>query len=674
MNDFTRRPSVAVVIPTYHDWAGLRRCLDAIAAQTYPRRNIETFVINNDPDDPFPAYLMDSAQRSELGRIRTLTEARRGSYAARNAGIAASRSEIVAFTDSDCVPETTWLEQSVKALERGVDRVAGRIAVVPAPGALDHAAVHEIASAFDQPRYVRRGFGATANLVVKRRAFDLIGPFDATLLSGGDIEWNRRAERASLTLQYVAEATVAHPARATEAELLAKDARVWTGKVTIEEFPLPVLAIGAALQGLIPPLAATIRAGRRTRGMQRGNLAKHFVWLWRFRCRRSIQRISITMLRLAARPKNATPERASVVVAVGSLVGGGAERSSLLIARHWPSDHPLRPRLMVRELAGPFIHEIPDWLPVDVVGSTRVRQIPMFLWSVRRAVRRHEVKAIVSNSRRMSDVLLFGRRLRLIPCKIIVVERTGEPKPSGGVLSRPLQRWIRSCASSVVAVSQGIEQRLRVENRFGSVPRVVIHNAAALTDRASDQASEQRSCADARFVSVGRLEPIKNHLLLLEAFRGLPSDLQGSLTILGEGSLRPLLAERIVELGLGDRVQMPGFVTDPEDTLRASDVFVLSSDFEGHPRVLIEALLCGLRIVATDCPTGPREILEGVAGALLVPPGDALALRAGMVQMAQAALSGTRARSSEQTAALVERFDPSAMARRYASLVSQVLG
>jgi glycosyltransferase involved in cell wall biosynthesis len=173
---------------------------------------------------------------------------------------------------------------------------------------------------------------------------------------------------------------------------------------------------------------------------------------------------------------------------------------------------------------------------------------------------------------------------------------------------------------------------------------------------------------------VGRLEPIKNHLLLLEAFRGLPSDLQGSLTILGEGSLRPLLAERIVELGLGDRVQMPGFVTDPEDTLRASDVFVLSSDFEGHPRVLIEALLCGLRIVATDCPTGPREILEGVAGALLVPPGDALALRAGMVQMAQAALSGTRARSSEQTAALVERFDPSAMARRYASLVSQVLG
>ena len=676
MSGLPSRPSVDVVIPAHHDWDGVRRCLDAIEAQTYPAELVTTFVVNNDPLDPLPPDIAARDGRTVSGTVRILTEPRRGSYAARNAGVAAGHSEIVAFTDADCVPDPVWLERAVAAIVGGDDRIAGHIDVIPDTGRIGHAALHEVASAFDQRRYVRRGFGATANLVVLRRAFDLVGVFDPALTSGGDIEWNQRAGRAGLTLRYDRQARVAHPPRTSEADLLVKDARVWAGKVTIEEFPLVVLAVGAALQGLIPPVLPLVRAGLRTRGRLRVSLTAHLFWLWRFRVRRARRRVRLTVTGPDLCGADGNERSSSVVIAVGSLVGGGAERSSLLIARHWPVDHQLRPRLMVRELSGPFVDEIADGLPVDVVGGTRTHRVPIFLWRVRRTTRRHDVRAIISNSPRMSDVLLLGRRLRLIPCPVITVERTGQPSIVGQARWRPrsVSRWVRSSASRIVAVSEGVAQRVQSEKRYGRVATSVIPNAAAVGRRSGGPADTYPAFPRPRFITAGRLEPVKNHQLLLEAFHGLPDGIRGSLLILGEGSLRPQVSDLIRELGVADVVDLPGFVKEPSGLFEQSDVFVLSSDFEGHPRVLIEALLCGLRVVATDCPTGPREILEGVEGALLVTPGDALALRAGMAEMARASLDGSPARSSDDTAALVERFDPSRMARCYAVVVDEVLG
>ena len=131
-----------------------------------------------------------------------------------------------------------------------------------------------------------------------------------------------------------------------------------------------------------------------------------------------------------------------------------------------------------------------------------------------------------------------------------------------------------------------------------------------------------------RILNVGRLSPQKNQLLLLDAFARLPADAQ--LVILGEGSLRPALERRAEELGIADRVTMPGFRLAPGPYYRSAHLFVMSSDFEGYPVAMIEALHAGLPIVSTDCPTGPAEILNRGEFGTLTPCGDSQLLAEAM--------------------------------------------
>jgi glycosyltransferase involved in cell wall biosynthesis len=128
-------------------------------------------------------------------------------------------------------------------------------------------------------------------------------------------------------------------------------------------------------------------------------------------------------------------------------------------------------------------------------------------------------------------------------------------------------------------------------------------------------------------LSVGRLAPQKNHVLLLDAFARLAGERKDAhLVILGEGRERPALERRLEELELRGRAHLPGFVGDPAPWYAAASAFVLSSNWEGLPTVLIEALLYGCPIVSTRCPSGPEEILEDGRYGRLVPMNDTGAL------------------------------------------------
>jgi glycosyltransferase involved in cell wall biosynthesis len=98
------------------------------------------------------------------------------------------------------------------------------------------------------------------------------------------------------------------------------------------------------------------------------------------------------------------------------------------------------------------------------------------------------------------------------------------------------------------------------------------------------------------------------------------------LIILGDGSERPALERLIEERGLQNFVRLPGFVVNPYAYMARAAVFVLSSIHEGLPNVLMEALACGTPVVSTDCPSGPRQILDGGRYGPLVPVGDPEAL------------------------------------------------
>jgi glycosyltransferase involved in cell wall biosynthesis len=127
-------------------------------------------------------------------------------------------------------------------------------------------------------------------------------------------------------------------------------------------------------------------------------------------------------------------------------------------------------------------------------------------------------------------------------------------------------------------------------------------------------------------LAVGRLHPQKDFPTLLRAFRIVRDARPARLVILGEGGERPTLEAEVARLNLGDDVALPGFVANPWAWLAKADLFALSSVWEGLPTVVIESLAVGTPVVATDCPHGPLEILDGGRFGKLVPVGDAAAL------------------------------------------------
>lgn len=136
-------------------------------------------------------------------------------------------------------------------------------------------------------------------------------------------------------------------------------------------------------------------------------------------------------------------------------------------------------------------------------------------------------------------------------------------------------------------------------------------------------------------VSVGRLEAQKNQKLLIDAFALIAKDFpEYQLTIYGEGSLRKELEDYIKAKGLQERVSLPGSKNNIQEHIKDASLFVLSSDYEGIPNALIEAMAIGLPCVSTDCsPGGSRELIEDGVNGLITPCGDAKKLSDAMRMM-----------------------------------------
>ena len=127
-----------------------------------------------------------------------------------------------------------------------------------------------------------------------------------------------------------------------------------------------------------------------------------------------------------------------------------------------------------------------------------------------------------------------------------------------------------------------------------------------------------------KIVTVGRLEEQKNHKMLIEAFSKLPEEFKEyKLIIYGEGSLRNKLEEQINELKLKDRVLLPGQVDNIKEKIYKASLFVLSSNYEGMPNALMEAMALGIPCISTDCPCGgPRFLIKNKKSGFLVKEED----------------------------------------------------
>lgn len=224
---------VSIIIPTYHDWDGLSKCLEALKKQTLGTAKFEIIIINNDPADNPPSTF-------PLPPNATLIpEKKRGSYAARNKGIRSSKGDVLAFTDSDCIPSEKWLENALNHFkdDQELKRLSGKIELFfKNHPDLTAAELYEKEFAFRQKEYAKDGTAATANMFCRTEIFNKVGLFDENLISGGDFEWNLRAERMGYELRYADDVVVCHPARSSLSEIWKKSVRVYRGTYKIKNY------------------------------------------------------------------------------------------------------------------------------------------------------------------------------------------------------------------------------------------------------------------------------------------------------------------------------------------------------------------------------------------------------------------------------------------------------
>jgi GT2 family glycosyltransferase len=196
--------TVSVIVPVRDDTAGCRNVVASLARQTLPPDRFDVII----GADGAPAGALDRLA-TEDGRVRVVTGPAETSYAARNRAAAASTHDVLAFCDSDCDPDPEWLRAGVDALQHA-DIVAGEVTFV-GPAHPNVWTLLSIDSFLDQRRNAQRARGVTANLFIRRQAFERWGPFDATLASGGDFEFVGRAVAGGARLVYAPGAVVRHP-------------------------------------------------------------------------------------------------------------------------------------------------------------------------------------------------------------------------------------------------------------------------------------------------------------------------------------------------------------------------------------------------------------------------------------------------------------------------------
>ncbi|WBO20816.1 glycosyltransferase [Sphingomonas abietis] len=351
---------------------------------------------------------------------------------------------------------------------------------------------------------------------------------------------------------------------------------------------------------------------------------------------------------------------ARIALLLPDLQVGGAERVTLTLAAGLLALGD-GVDLVVLRREGPLLDEIPAGLRLISLDAPRLRQAARPLADY---YARERPDALLAPMWPLSSIAVWAARRS--DTRVVVIEHnmlSVEARTwrlAARLLLRPVLRWTHRRAAARISVSQGAADDLaRLSGLPGDAVEAVYNPIPLPIPPVEDERLDWGGTGR-RILTVGRLKAQKNHRLLVEAFARM-SRPEDRLAIVGEGEERAEIERIAAELGVADRLLLPGFMADPGRWYASADLFVLSSDYEGFANVVAEALGYGLTVVSTDCPSGPAEILAGLGR--LVPVGDAAALAAAMTS----ALDAPDAPDAARTRA--EAFAPQSITRRYRALL-----
>ncbi|MGQ4659017.1 glycosyltransferase [Lysobacter sp. F6437] len=323
-----------------------------------------------------------------------------------------------------------------------------------------------------------------------------------------------------------------------------------------------------------------------------------------------------------------------IAVLLPDLRPGGAERLHVNLAAEWER-RGIRTDFILLRARGELLDVLPQGTDVVELGVDHFRSVPIPL---ARYLRKSRPDALLAAMWPLTVFAPIAARLARFPKRIVVSEHSPLTRAYAnrgrlhGALLRCSQGIGYPLADARVGVSSGVADDLANSSGLPRHQFAVIHNPAARekADQAGPTPTALMHISRPLILTVGTLKKVKRHDLLINAFARLPAQLGATLCILGEGPERLALESQINAFGLSERVLLPGFAIDTAAWYASADLFVLSSDYEGFGNVLVEAMEHGLPIVSTDCPSGPREILDDNRYGTLVPVGDPGALAQAM--------------------------------------------
>ncbi|WP_353142297.1 glycosyltransferase [Acinetobacter pragensis] len=326
-----------------------------------------------------------------------------------------------------------------------------------------------------------------------------------------------------------------------------------------------------------------------------------------------------------------------------TLGGGGAERTVIQLANHF-AEQGLNIHLGVCDLNGVKAKLLPEVSPKIELVNFDCGRVINSVTPLKLRLQAEQYDCLVATQTHTNIIAAIAKKLAGVKTRLIFREVSTPSKNMklqgiAKFVLKTLVNWTYPMAQQVVCVSKGVEQDFREYYNYKK------HNLSTIYNPVLDDAYFEKLNApvEHRFfngnnqviLAVGRLTEAKNFGFLIRSFKALHDQHpETRLIILGEGELRAEFEALIQQLDLNDAVDLPGFDSNPYAYFKYASLFVLSSNWEGLPGVLIQALASKVKVVSTNCPSGPLEILDHAKFGLLVECND----QAGMTNAMQQAI------------------------------------
>lgn len=324
----------------------------------------------------------------------------------------------------------------------------------------------------------------------------------------------------------------------------------------------------------------------------------------------------------------------NILIFCTSMQKGGAERVISLLLKEFENEKDIKVHFMMME------EGIDYNLPKSIIpiilsnskksGVKKLLELPFIAMKLKKYIKENNINIVMSFLYRPNYINILAKIFGSNHKSIINIRSTTSRYKNEGLLGKINLFLINNLfdkADLIISNSKGVDEDLKSIMNITTNTKVIYNPVDIKYIN-----SKKDICEDVDFdfkedkkyvISVGRLIPLKRNIDLIKAFFELQkNDNSLELLFLGDGILKDNLISKSIKLGINEKVHFLENVKNPFYYLGNSDLFVLTSEFEGFPNVLVEAMACGLPVISSDCKSGPREILEDEKYGLLYPVGN----------------------------------------------------